>query len=147
MGIESLLSNPYTWLIVAAVAALIEMISVSLITVWFVIGAIVSFFIAFFGGPAWLQLVAFLVVSLACLALLRPVILKYRKQGQSHEPTLVGKNAVVVEEVNNDAMTGRVETPDRVSWTALSADGSIIGVGEQVRITDQKSIKLYVERI
>ena len=44
-------------------------------------------------------------------------------------------------------MTGRVETPDRVSWTALSADGSIIGVGEQVRITDQKSIKLYVERI
>ena len=147
MGTESLLASPYIWLIVAAVAALIEAVSVSLLTMWFVIGAIVSFFIAFFGGPAWLQLVAFLVVSLACLALLRPFVLKYRRKGELHEETLVGKEAVVVEDIDAAAMTGRVETPNRVTWTAISANGAPIPSGTKVRVVSQESIKLYVERI
>ena len=87
MGLEVLMGNPYVWLIVAVVAAVIEAVSVSLITVWFVVGAVVSFFIAFFGGPAWVQLAAFLVVSLLCLLLLRPVIMKNRKRGEAHEAT------------------------------------------------------------
>ena len=139
--------SPYFWLIVAAVAALIEMLSVSLITVWFVIGGVVAFFAGFFGAPLWLQLVVFLVVSLASLALFRPMILKYRKQGASHEATLVGKSAVVVEDIGDDTHTGRVETPDHMTWTALSHDGTPIEAGAQVRVVGQDSIKLVVERI
>lgn len=139
--------SPYVWLAVAALAAIVEALSVSLITMWFVIGALVSFAIAFAGGPLWLQLVAFLVVSIATLVLLRPVILKYRKRGESHEATLVGKNAVVVERIEPAAMSGRVETPDRITWTAVSSDGTPIDEGLTVRIVDQQSIKLVVERI
>ncbi len=147
MDIGSVFASPYIWLIVAVVAAVIEAVSVSLITVWFVIGGIVAFFIGFFGGSMVVQLVAFLVVSLASLALLRPVVLKYRKHGESHEQTFIGTTAVVVEPIDPEAMTGRVETPDRVTWTALSADGSAIPSGAQVRVVDQKSIKLVVERV
>ena len=139
--------SPYFWLIVAAIAALIEVVSVSLITVWFVIGGIAAFFAGFFGCPMWIQLVVFLVVSLASLALFRPLILKYRKQGASHEATLVGTSAIVVEEIGDNTHTGRVETPDHMTWTALSGDGSPIGVGTQVRVIGQDSIKLVVERI
>lgn len=146
MGLEVLMGNPYVWLIVAVVAAVIEAVSVSLITVWFVVGAIVSFFIAFFGGPAWVQLVAFLVVSLLCLLLLRPVIMKNRKRGEAHEATLVGKTAIVVEDVKDATAGGRVRTPDGVTWVALSANGDLISAGEQVRIVNQESIKLFVER-
>ena len=142
-----ILFSPYVWLIVAAVAAVIEALSVSLLTVWFVAGGIVAFFFAFFGAPLWAQLVVFLVVSLASLALLRPVILKYRNQGTSEEATLVGTEAIVVETINTDTHSGRVETPNRVTWTALSHDGSPIETGVRVRIVDQDSIKLIVERI
>ena len=142
-----LMLSPYVWLVVAAIAALIEMLSVSLITVWFVIGGVVAFFAGFFGCPMWVQLVVFLAVSLASLALFRPLILKYRKQGASHEATLVGTSAVVVEGIVDGTRTGRVETPDHMTWTALSRDGMPIEVGAQVRVVDQDSIKLVVERI
>ena len=139
--------NPFIWLGIAAVAAVVEAISWGLITMWFVIGAIAAFAVAFFGGPVWLQLVVFLVVSVACLVLLRPVILKYRKHGEEHEATPVGSNAVVVERIDNAAMTGRVETPDHMTWAALSADGTPIESGTQVRVVEQRSIKLVVERV
>ena len=44
-------------------------------------------------------------------------------------------------------MTGRVETPDHMTWAALSADGSVLPEGTRVRVVDQQSIKLVVERI
>ena len=139
--------NPFIWLGIAAVAAVVEAISWGLITMWFVIGAIAAFAVAFFGGPVWLQLVVFLVVSVACLVLLRPVILKYRKHGEEHEATPVGSNAVVVERIDNAAMTGRVETPDHMTWAAISSDESVIEPGTRVRVTGNKSIKLIVERM
>lgn len=140
-------SGPYLWLVIAAIAALIEIVSVSLITVWFVIGGIVAFFVGFFGAPLWIQLIVFLAVSLAMLALLRPVVLRYRKQGASFESTPVGSAAIVVEEVGPGDRTGRVETPDHMTWTALSCNGSTIEVNTHVRVVEQDSIKLIVERM
>ena len=137
----------YIWLGIAAVAAVVEAVSWGLITMWFVIGGLPAFAVAFAGGPLWLQLVVFLVVSVACLVLLRPIILKYRKQGKEHEATPVGANAVVVERVDNAAMTGRVETPDHMTWAALSCDETPIEPGERVRVVGHKSIKLVVERV
>ena len=147
MGFEAIVSSPYMWLVIAAIAAVIEALSFGLVTMWFVVGALVSFLIAFAGGPLWLQLVAFLVVSIACLVLLRPVILKYRKRGEEHEATQVGMNAVVIEEIDAAALRGRVETPDHMTWSAISSDGSIIEEGARVRVVGQESIKLVVERM
>ena len=147
MGFEQLLSGPNVWLLIAAVAAIAEVVSFGLITMWFVVGALVAYGIAFAGGPLWLQLVAFLVVSIACLILLRPVILKYRKRGKEHEVTLIGTNAVVVEKIDPAFMRGRVETPDHMTWAALSADNTVIEEGAHVRVVDQQSVKLVVERI
>ena len=137
----------YIWLIIAAVMAIAEVASMGLITLWFVIGGVAAFIVQFAGGPLWLQIVVFLAVSLVCLALLRPVIMRNRKRGEQHEATQIGINAVVVEEIDNHAMTGRVETPDHMTWAALSADGSILPEGTRVRVVDQQSIKLVVERI
>ena len=140
--------EPYLWwLIVAVVAVIVEAVSFSLITVWFVIGALMSFAIAFFGGPLWLQLVAFLVVSLACLLGLRPLALKYRERGQGFEATPVGQHAVVVEAIGGGKQSGRIETGDRMTWTALSSTGEPLEVGAHVRVVSQESIKLIVERV
>jgi len=138
--------NPYWWLAIAGVMAVIEAVSLGFITIWFVVGALCAFVASFFGANMTVQIVVFLVVSLACLALLRPLALKHRAIGKSHESTPVGLNAIVVERIDEDALTGRVETPDHMTWAALSANGQPIEVGEQVRVVDQRSIKLVVER-
>ena len=147
MGIDTLLATPFVWLVIAAIAAIIEAVSFWLITLWFFIGALAAFVVAFLGGPLVAQLVVFLVVSIACLVLLRPVIIKNRERGKEHESSPIGSNAVVIETIDNDAMRGRIETPDHMTWAAISSDGSIIEAGERVRVVDSKSIKLIVERM
>ena len=139
--------DSYVWLIIAGIAAAVEAVTTGLFTMWFVIGALVAFVVQYFDGPLWLQLTVFLVVSLACLVLLRPVIMKHREQGKEFESTPVGSVAVVVERIDPAAMTGRVETPNHMTWSALSADGIPIEEGANVRVVDSKSIKLIVERI
>lgn len=139
--------SPYWWLAIAAVMAVVEIASMGLITIWFVVGGLAAFVAGFVGTDLTVQIIVFLVVSIACLALLRPLIIKHRRMGELHEPTPVGQNAVVVEHIDNDALTGRIETPDHMTWAALSADGTPIESGTQVRVVEQRSIKLVVERI
>ena len=138
--------SPFVWLGVAAVMGVVEIVSLSLITMWFVVGALVAFVASLLGADLVVQLVVFLVVSVACLVGLRPVFVKYRDRGKQEEPTHVGQTAVVVEDVDNEGLTGRVETDNRMTWAARSADGSFIPQGAVVRIVGQESVKLIVER-
>lgn len=138
--------SPYVWLAIAAVMAVIEVVSLSLITVWFVVGGLVAFVVGFAGGELVVQAIAFLVVSLACLLLFRPLALKHRALGEANESTPVGQSARVVEPIAASA-PGRVETPDRMTWVALSSTGEPLEVGADVRVIGQDSIKLIVERI
>ena len=139
--------SPYWWLGIAVVMAVVEAVSLSFVTIWFVVGGLVAFVAALLGASLTVQVVVFLVVSIICLVCLRPFALRHRKIGQSHEATPVGQNAIVVERIDNDALTGRVETPDHMTWAALSANGAPIPAGAQVSIVDSKSIKLVVQPV
>ncbi len=135
------------WLGIAAVMAIVEIASQGLITAWFVVGALVAFVANVLGFDLTVQIVVFLVVSIACLVALRPVFVKYRARGQAEEPTMVGQSGVVVEAIDNMQMVGRVETSDHMSWSARSASGEPIETGAFVRVVAQESVKLIVERI
>ena len=56
----------------------------------------------------------------------------------------VGKNAVVIEEINKDNGTGRV-TLNGVDWSAVSSDNSVIPKGSIVTVTQVQGAKLVVE--
>lgn len=138
--------GPSFWLAVAAVAAVVEVLSLGLVTVWFVVGALVAFVAALLGAAQLAQAVVFLVVSAICLAMFRPLALKYRKKGAAEEPSLMGQAVIVCEGIDNDRMVGRVQTSDRMTWAARSADGNPIAQGETAVVVAQESIKLIVER-
>ena len=110
------------------------------------VAALAAFAANLLGADLLVQIVVFLVVSVVCLVALRPVFVKYRDRGKQEEPTHVGQTAVVVEDVDNEGLTGRVETDNRMTWAARSADGSFIPQGAVVRIVGQESVKLIVER-
>lgn len=138
--------SPFVWLGVAAVMAVVEVASLSLITMWFVVGALVAFVVNLLGVDPLVQIGVFLVVSVLCLIVLRPVFVKYRARGQQEEPTVIGLTAIVCEDINNDRLVGRVETPDHMTWAARSANGAPISAGENVVVVGQESVKLIVER-
>lgn len=138
--------SPFVWLAVAAVMGVVEVLSFGLITMWFVVGALVAFVANLLGIDLLVQIVVFLVVSVGCLVGLRPVFVKYRDRGKQEEPTHVGQTAIVVEDIDNHGLTGRVEMDNRMTWAARSADGSLIPTGQIVRVVGQESVKLIVER-
>ncbi|MEG0072568.1 MAG: NfeD family protein [Raoultibacter sp.] len=138
--------SPFVWLAVAVIMAVVEIVSLSLLTAWFVVGALAAFIANLLGADLVVQMIVFLVVSLLCLIFLRPLFLKYRKRGEDHEPTLVGQSALVCEAIDNERLVGRVETANRMTWVARSADGSNIPIGETVVVVDRESVKLIVER-
>ncbi|MEG0071234.1 MAG: NfeD family protein [Raoultibacter sp.] len=138
--------SPFIWLAVAVIMAVVEIVSLGLITAWFVIGSLVAFVANLLGADVMVQMIVFLVVSVLCLIFLRPVFLKYRKRGEAHEPTLIGRDVRVCEEIDNERLAGRVETSNRMTWVARSADGSIIPAGETVVVVARESVKLIVER-
>lgn len=138
--------SAFVWLGVAAVMALVEALTFGLITMWFVLGALVAFAVNLAGVPDVAQVVVFLVVSVLCLVALRPVFASKRDAAKREEPTVIGQPAVVCEAIDNALMVGRVETPDHMTWAARAADGLPIPEGESVVVVGQESVKLIVER-
>ena len=145
----------YIWLGVAVVMAVAEVATTTLITIWFLIGALAAACAAYLGASLPVQIVLFLVVSLLTLALFRPLIMKHRNTKDMDvsspvgrgEATPLGQQAVVVETIDNVAGKGRVETPDRMSWVALSEDGQPIAEGTRVTVVDVQSVKLVVREL
>lgn len=138
--------SPFIWLAVAAIMAVVEVVSLGLITMWFVIGALIAFVANLLGLDIFVQVIVFLVVSVLCLIVLRPVFVKYRDRGKQEEPTVIGQIGIVCEAIDNDRLVGRIETPNHMTWAALSADGLPIAQGENVVVVGQESVKLIVER-
>lgn len=136
----------YIWLGVAAVMGLVEAFTLSLITMWFVVGALAAFVAALLGAGPAVQMTLFIAVSVLCLVALRPYALKSRMSATSTEPSLEGTTAIVCEPIPDDGMAGRVQTSGSMTWMAVSADGSSIGVGTPVIVVAQDSAKLIVER-
>ena len=59
--------------------------------------------------------------------------------------SLIGKKAVVIQEIDNLAQTGQVRIND-IEWTARSADDEKIGEGTVVTIEEIRGVKLIVKQ-
>ena len=64
---------------------------------------------------------------------------------QTNANSLIGKKAVVIQEIDNLAQTGQVRIND-IEWTARSADDEKIGEGTVVKIEEIRGVKLIVKQ-
>lgn len=135
------------WLIVAAAALVIEIISLGLSSIWFTGGGIVAALIAYADGPLWLQVIAFVGVSTILLLLMRPIAKKRLKIGEekTNIDSMIGRIEKVLVTVDNNAGTGMIKIGD-IDWRAVSDDGSVIPDGTLVKISRIEGTKLYVRR-
>lgn len=133
------------WGVVFAVMVIAELASFQLISIWFAVGALVTFIAALLGAELGVQTLVFVLVSILLLAFTRPLLKKFavKKVQPTNIELDVGKTAVVIEEINNKLDTGRARL-NGVDWKAVSADDSIIPRGSIVKIDNIKGTKLYV---
>lgn len=139
--------QPLIWLGILAVLLLIEAITAGLTTIWFAGGALIAAVASYFGADLIVQLLLFLCVSLVLLIFTRPLALKYfnKKTIQTNVNSLIGKKAVVIQDIDNLAQIGKVQIND-IEWTARSTDdGKKISKDAIVFIREIHGVKLIVE--
>ena len=139
--------EPIVWLIMVAVLLVIEALTVGLTTIWFAGGALIAALASYLGAGLIPQLLLFLAVSVLLLIFTRPLAVKYLNKGVSNTNvnSLIGKRAVVIQEINNLAQTGYVKIND-IEWMARAAkEDETISEKTVVEIVDVQGVKLIVK--
>lgn len=135
------------WLIVLVVLVVIELLTMGLTTIWFAGGALIATVAAVFNTPVALQVILFLVVSAVLLFFTRPVAVKYfnKDRVRTNAEGLVGRQAIVISEVDNLQGTGQVNVGG-MEWSARTRiDGVRLPVGTVTTILGINGVKLIVE--
>lgn len=135
------------WLVLFVVLLVVEIATMGLTTVWFAGGALIAFIAAYIHLGIGLQIVLFLAVSILLLVLTRPIAVKYfnQEREKTNVDSLIGQNAVVLEEINTIKATGRVEV-NGMEWSAKTEHTEIIEVNTVVSIKGIQGVKLIVEK-
>lgn len=135
------------WLVILVVLIVIELITMGLTTIWFAGGALAAALVSIPGLPPVLQVIVFLVVSLFLLYFTRPVAVKYfnKDRVRTNIESMIGRQAIVVSEINNVEGIGQVNTGG-MEWSARSSYNNIVlPVGAVVTVLSVDGVKLIVE--
>ncbi len=138
-----------SWIVIGVVFFIIEITTPTFFYMWFGIGAFIAAVSSVWLGFLW-QLSIFLISSAVLLALTRPIAKRIQKPESPRKinvEDIVGKEAVVVETINNLSGKGIVKINGDM-WRAFSKDDStVIEEGEKVRIIKVEGAHLVVEKV
>ena len=135
------------WLALVILFVVVELISLGLTSIWFAAGALVAGIVAMVGGPFWLQVILFMVVSAVLLACTRGFAKRHldNKIEKTNAEGLVGKSSIVIETIDNASSTAKIRIGD-IEWTARAVNETqVIPKDSKVIIREIKGVKCMVE--
>ena len=136
------------WLGVVILLVIFEIVTLGLTTIWFAGGALIACIAALFHASILVQVLLFLGVSVLLLIFTRPVAMRFmnKNQTKTNVESLVGKEAVVSENIDNLSARGQVQL-NGLEWTARAMDNHTnIEKGTVVVVEKIDGVKLIVRR-
>lgn len=138
------------WLVLSVLFLAVELGTVALVSIWFVLGSVVALFASLAGMSLTWQIILMLVVSGIGLIIFLMIKDKLNIGKNPHVPTnadaLIGEEAVVIEKINALDNKGLVRVKGR-EWRAVaSPESEEIEVGEIVKILSIQGVKLIVSK-
>ena len=139
------------WLVTMVLFLILEMVTISLVSIWFVGGSFAAFLTTFIVHTLWIEIIVFLGVSLILLFMLRPLARKFsvkqKDQIRSGAQSLIGKRAIVTEAIDNLHAKGEVQVNGQY-WSAKTMDDYIkIAKDSIVVIREVDGVRLVVENL
>ena len=142
----------YYWFIAALVLTLIEILTPGFVILWFGVSAAIVAVLDLLGlhDTVW-QVLIWIALSLLMVAMSRTFFktIFVKSPGENYRTNvdvLIGKNAIVTEQIDNIKGTGRIKVEGQ-DWAARSEDNSIIPQGKTVEIAKYEGIKMFVRII
>ena len=137
------------WLVIFALAVIIEASGPNLVSIWFAVGSLVSLIISFIPGVAWwIQVIVFVVLSVVSFIALRPIFKRFMKHNlfNTNIDSYTGKKGIVVEEITL-LNPGSVKIGD-VKWSAIPLDEKEkFNVNDVVEVVAINGNKLIVKKV
>ncbi len=134
------------WLIMIIFLGFIELITINLVTVWFVASAVVSFIISFFVESFYIQFAVFVVLGIIFLVTTRKKLTSWldkSKQKTNYLDRIMDMEGVVTKEISKNK-AGQVKIDGKL-WTAVS--NKKIEVGKEITIKKIDGVRLVVEEV
>lgn len=134
----------YIWLAIAVVLAIIEMSTVNLVSIWFIISSILAMLISLFTDNIVIQVAIFVLGGTLLLILTKDAIKKILPvKTKTNIDRIIGMKGIVTEKITKKT-PGEVKV-DGKRWTAIADE--TINTDETVEILEINSTKLKVKRM
>lgn len=145
---DYIIANPWVmWLIIGVFFLIVELATVSLVSIWFVAAAVITAILSLFIHELVWQILIFLALSAVFMFVFKSTYKKHHNSKEDElkpENQMIGKKAVTAEDT--DANGGKVLAGD-IYWRAVSENGSVIAKDTTVVITGVKNTTLVIKEI
>jgi len=134
----------YAWLTVVIILAIIEIATVSLVSIWFVFSGILAMIASIFTDNITIQLAIFVLFGLLFMLLTKKIVkIIIPTKIKTNIDRIIGMKGIVTETITKNK-PGEVKV-DGKRWTATS--NQELPVGSTVKILEINSTKLTVKRM
>lgn len=136
----------FFWLAIVVLILVVEASTMSLVSVWFLPGALTALVLAAFRVPLPWQIVCFVVLSLVTLIFGKKIFRPFARKEKTNVDALIGQTAVITEEVDNIHAKGAAKLGAN-EWSARAErDDDILAVGEVVTVVAIQGVKLICRK-
>ena len=134
----------YLWLLLVIILSVVEIITVNLVSIWFVISGIVAMIASLFTDNLVIQISIFVILGLIFMLLTRKIVKRIvPEKVKTNIDRIIGMQGIVITKIGKNK-PGEVKV-DGKTWTATSDE--TINQDEIVKILEINSTKLKVEKI
>ena len=133
------------FVIIILVLAIIEVVTINLVTIWYVASAIIALITSFFIDNFTIQFSIFVILGTIFLITTKKTLDKLvkEKNEKTNFDRIVGMEGIVIEEITRNKI-GAVKVDGKV-WSATSSKK--ISEGSIVKVLEINSTKLKVEKV
>lgn len=136
----------YVWLILIGVFAVAEIITPGFLVIWLSAGSFCGMVTSFFTDDIIIQTAVFVITSAIFILFTRPLAKKLSKKDKSvvtNAFAIVGKKAVVIQDINPTLGVGQIKVDGQV-WSAKCEGENIISKDTEVFILAIDGVKAVV---
>ena len=135
-----------TWFLAFIILVLIELCTVSLVSIWFAVGALITFICSYFISEFYIQMIIFITSSIISLLLTKKFVKKVVKKEpeKTNLDRAVGKIGIITEEIKSKNDLGEVKV-DGKKWSCYSTKKIL--KDSKVEILSIDGVKLKVREI
>ncbi|MBQ4060789.1 MAG: NfeD family protein [Bacilli bacterium] len=132
------------WLGIIIILSIIEILTVNIVSIWFIVSSILALVLAFFVDSFYIQFLVFGIVGIVLMLTTRPLVIKYLqpKNVKTNLDRVLGMTGIVTEEIKKNVI-GEVKVDGKL-WSAVS--DKKIAVGEEVTVLEIDGVKLKVRK-